>query len=62
MRGMMNDVCLGKETLQWIVQNIEYDKSSKGNLISVESPEKMVCFKRRGIDEHIPYMLESLGK
>lgn len=42
-------------------QHIEYDKSSKGNLISVEAPEKMIYFKRKGIDEPIPYMLESLG-
>ncbi len=42
-------------------QHIEYDKASKGNLISVEAPEKMIYFKRKGIDEPIPYMLESLG-
>lgn len=42
-------------------QHIEYDKTSKGNLISVEAPEKMIYFKRKGIDEPIPYMLESLG-
>ena len=42
-------------------QHIEYDKTAKGNLISVEAPEKMIYFKRKGIDEPIPYMLESLG-
>lgn len=42
-------------------QHIEYDKLSKGNLISVESPEKMIYFKRKGIDEPIPFILESLG-
>lgn len=42
-------------------QYIEYDKTSKGNLILVEAPEKMIYFKRKGIDEPIPYMLESLG-
>jgi len=42
-------------------QHIEYDKTSKGNLILVEAPEKMIYFKRKGIDEPIPYMLESLG-
>lgn len=42
-------------------QHIEYDKLSKGNLISVESPEKMIYFKRKGIDESIPFILESLG-
>ena len=42
-------------------QHIEYDKTSKGNFVSAESPEKMIYFKRKGIDEPIPYMLESLG-
>lgn len=42
-------------------QRIEYEKSSKGNLISVEAPEKVIYFKRKGIDEPIPYLLESLG-
>ncbi|MBQ9986678.1 MAG: AAA family ATPase [Oscillospiraceae bacterium] len=42
-------------------QHIEYDKTAKGNLISVEAPEKMIYFKRKGIEEPIPYMLESLG-
>lgn len=41
--------------------HIEYDKKAKGNIISVESPEKMIYFKRNGIDEPIPYILESLG-
>lgn len=42
-------------------QIIEYDKKSKGHVISVESPEKMIFFKRKGIDEPIPFVLESLG-
>ena len=42
-------------------QYIEYDKSSKGNIISVASPEKMIYFKRKGIDEPIPFVFESLG-
>ena len=42
-------------------QHIEYDKASKGNLISLEAPEKMIYFKRKGIDEPIPYIIESLG-
>ena len=42
-------------------QHIEYDKTAKGYLISVESPEKMIYFKRKGIDEPIPFILESLG-
>ena len=41
--------------------HIEYDKKSTGNIISVEAPEKMIYFKRVGIDEPIPYVLESLG-
>jgi hypothetical protein len=42
-------------------QTIEYDKHSKGNMISVESAEKMIFFKRKGIDEPIPFIFESLG-
>lgn len=42
-------------------QTVEYDKQSKGNMISVESTEKMIFFKRKGIDEPIPYVFESLG-
>lgn len=42
-------------------QYIEYDKSSKGNIISVASPEKTIYFKRKGIDEPIPFAFESLG-
>lgn len=42
-------------------QHIEYDKISKGILLSIEAPQKMIYFKRKGIDEPIPYMLESLG-
>lgn len=42
-------------------QRIEYENTATGNLISVESPEKMIYFKRKGIDEPIPFVLESLG-
>ena len=42
-------------------QIIEYDKKSQGHVISVESPEKMIFFKRKGIDEPIRFVLESLG-
>ena len=42
-------------------QNIEYDKSSAGKHISIEAPEKVIFFKRKGIDEPIPFELESLG-
>lgn len=42
-------------------QHIEYDKTSKGNRVAVTSPEKMIYFKRKGIEEPIPFVLESLG-
>ncbi len=42
-------------------QNIEYDKTSTGTRISIEAPEKVIFFKRKGIDEPIPFELESLG-
>ncbi|MEE1219518.1 MAG: AAA family ATPase [Ruminococcus sp.] len=42
-------------------QNIEYSNISKGNTISIESVEKMIFFKRKGINEPIPFPLESLG-
>lgn len=42
-------------------QTIEYDKKSVGNYSIMESPEKTIFFKRKGIDEPIPFVLESLG-
>lgn len=42
-------------------QRVEYTKKSKGNLVSFESPEKSLFFKREGIGEPIPFLLESLG-
>lgn len=42
-------------------QAIEYDNKAEGNIITIESPEKMIFFKRRGIDEPIPFNIESLG-
>lgn len=42
-------------------QHVEYDKTSRGNIVTMEAPEKMIFFKRHGIDEPIPYQLESLG-
>ena len=42
-------------------QHIEYDKKAHGNIITVESPEKMIYFKRKEIDEPIPFIFESLG-
>lgn len=42
-------------------QSIEYDTKSSGNIISIESPEKVIFFKRKGIDEPIPFAFESLG-
>lgn len=42
-------------------QNIEYDKKAKGNIVSIESTEKMIYFKRKDINEPIPFVLESMG-
>lgn len=42
-------------------QNIEYDEKASGNFVTVESPEKMIFLKRKGIDEPIPFEWESLG-
>ena len=42
-------------------QTIEYDNSSEGNIVKFDSSEKMIYFKRKGIDEPIPFTLESLG-
>lgn len=42
-------------------QSIEYDNKVFGHTITAESAEKMIFFKRKGIDEPIPFMLESLG-
>lgn len=42
-------------------QTIEYSKSAKGNIVRIEAPEKMIYFKRKGINEPIPFPLESLG-
>ncbi|MEE1281101.1 MAG: AAA family ATPase [Acutalibacteraceae bacterium] len=42
-------------------QNIEYSNISQGGMISIESVEKMIFYKRKGINEPIPFPLESLG-
>jgi hypothetical protein len=42
-------------------QSIEYDMTAKGRYVSIESPEKVIFFKRKGIEEPIPFMFESLG-
>ncbi len=42
-------------------QTIEYDKEAKGHYFAVESYEKEIFFKRKGIEEPIPYEWESLG-
>lgn len=42
-------------------QVIEYDNHSEGNVITIESVEKMIFFKRKGIEEPIPFVFESLG-
>lgn len=42
-------------------QNIEYDKNSLGTMVSMESPENGIFFKRKGIEKPIPFAFESLG-
>lgn len=42
-------------------QTIEYDKNSYGPTISVQSDEKMIYFKRKDIEDPIPYIYESIG-
>ena len=42
-------------------QRIEYDTKSSGEHLSIESPEKMIYFKRKDLNEPIPFVLESLG-
>lgn len=42
-------------------QKVEYDKKAAGNIVTVESPENKLFFKRNGIEEPIPYEMESLG-
>ena len=42
-------------------QNIEYNKDSVGPTVSVHTEEKMIYFKRKGIEDPIPYFFESTG-
>lgn len=42
-------------------QNIEYDKDAVGPTITVHADEKMIYFKRKGIEDPIPYIYESTG-
>ncbi|MBU5316910.1 ATP-binding protein [Clostridium bornimense] len=43
-------------------QRIEYTEKSTGNMISIDTDgDKTIFFKRKGIDEPIPYVFESLG-
>ncbi|MBR6513681.1 MAG: AAA family ATPase [Clostridia bacterium] len=42
-------------------QCIEYDKDSAGPTVSVHADEKMIYFKRKGIEDPIPYSYESTG-
>lgn len=42
-------------------QNIEYNKDSVGPTITVHADEKMIYFKRKGIEDPIPYIYESTG-
>lgn len=42
-------------------QIVEYNNHSEGNIVTIESVEKMIFFKRRGIEEPISFVIESLG-
>ena len=42
-------------------QNIEYNDKSTGPTITIHSEEKMIYFKRKGIEDPIPYAYESTG-
>lgn len=42
-------------------QKVEYDKQSVGHRLSIKTQEKTIFFKRRGIDEPMPFGMESLG-
>lgn len=42
-------------------QNIEYNTDSVGPTIKIHSDEKTIYFKRKGIDDPIPYSYESTG-
>lgn len=42
-------------------QKIEYNNDSKGPTITIHSDEKMIYFKRKGIDDPIPFNYESTG-
>lgn len=42
-------------------QSIEYDNKVFGHTITAESAEKMIFFKRKGLEEPIPFVMESLG-
>lgn len=42
-------------------QNIEYNKDAAGPTIALHSDEKIIYFKRKGIDDPIPYIYESTG-
>jgi len=42
-------------------QSIEYDSQAKGQWLQIESSDKMIFLKRKGIEEPMPYLYESLG-
>ncbi len=42
-------------------QTIEYEKKARGHFVSIESIEKMIFFKRKDINEPIPFEWESSG-
>lgn len=42
-------------------QTIEYDLEADGPTVSMHADEKMIFFKRKGIEDPIPYVYESIG-
>lgn len=42
-------------------QRIEYNKKATGHIVTLESTENKIYFRRKGINEPIPYEMESLG-
>lgn len=42
-------------------QTIEYGKTAQGNFLQVETNQNTIFFKRKGIEEPIPFAFESLG-
>lgn len=42
-------------------QTIEYGKQAQGNLLQIETNQNTIFFKRKGIEEPMPFTFESLG-